>query len=257
MKGASVLFALDNAARDCDAAVAMGLNTIRIVNFLDEGSAGSPYDAWRWSRVDGLISAAKTRGLRVILDLSTYRNQLHNQGKNPYTTDWGPFLTFVAGKYKAETAIALYALAGEPEPNDASYLVAFYQKALSQLRMADPNHIITAGGLLQYSWGGVPWQQIFDVTDLGTVHVYSAGDEGYLPTIASYCAGKGKPWIIEEFGFEQSMGDSSRATSFSRVYGEAKSASGVAFWNLGPEVKPDTYDVNAQTPLTLAAVQAN
>src|SRR4051812_7269066 len=67
--GASVLFGLDHPDRDTDAAVAAGLDTIRIVNFLDESPAGDPYDAWRWSRVDGLIAAAKARGLRLILDL--------------------------------------------------------------------------------------------------------------------------------------------------------------------------------------------
>lgn len=251
--GASVLFALDHPDRDTDAAVSAGLNTIRIVNFLDE-SGSDPYDAWRWSRVDTLIAAAKARGLRVILDLSTYRNQRRNQGLDPYG-DWSAFLSFVGDRYRAETAIAYYALAGEPEVSEASELVAFYGRATTQLHAADADTPVSSGGLLQYGWNsGIDWQAIFRAVDVPAVHVYSTKDEAAVQTLASYAQSLGKPFVIEEFGFNQLEGDAQRAADFDRVYALASSVNaGVAFWNLGPQIG-DSYDVNTQTPLTWAVV---
>jgi endo-1,4-beta-mannosidase len=255
INGTSVLFGLDHPARETDAAIAAGLNTIRIVNFLDEGPTGAPFDSGRWARVDSLIAAAQVRGLRVILDLSTYRNQLRAQGQNPYG-EWGPFLAFVGARYRT-APIAYYALAGEPEPREAPLLVAFYSRSTSQLHAAAPGVPVSSGGLLQYGWNsGIDWQAIFRVTDLPAVHVYSQNDEQALPTLASDAAGLGKPLMIEEFGFNQSEGDSQRAADFSRVYGLARTvgARGSAFWNLGPQLGGDTYDVNTATPLTWQVV---
>jgi len=267
--GASTLFALDNATRDVGSAVAAGLNTIRIVNFLDESALGTPTDSTRWARVDNLIATAKANGLRIILDLSTYRNQLLAQGRNPYTTDWQPFLSFVMGRYANETAIAYYALAGEPAaPNSSdprrpttNELTSFYVRSTTQSHAIDLDTPVSSGGLLQYSWNsGIDYQAIFSGTDVAAIHVYSQQDESAAPTLASYAHSIGRPFVVEEFGFNQNAySDSARASAFGRIYDEAATmgARGIAFWNLGPQVGGDTYDVNQQTPATFSAVQSN
>ena len=58
-----------------------GLNTLRIVNMFDEGGsdAAAPFDAANWQRVDQLLAAMRGAGLRAILDLSAFRNHLHNR----------------------------------------------------------------------------------------------------------------------------------------------------------------------------------
>lgn len=248
INGASVLFGLDHPDRDTDAALAAGLDTIRIVDFLD--AAGTPYDATRWARVDALIAAAETRGLRVILDLSTYRNQLRAQGKDPYG-DWSAFLAFVGARYRS-APLAYYALAGEPE---TTVPTEFYARSIAQLHAADPDTPVSCGGLLQYGWWS-GWQAIFRAVDVPAVHVYSASDEQALPAVASYAASLGKPLVIEEFGFNQTEGDAQRAAGFARIYALAASvkARGIAFWNLGPQLG-DSYDVNPSTPLTWAAIR--
>lgn len=250
--GASVLFALDWPDRDTDAAVAAGLNTIRIVNFLDEGPAGDPYDAWRWGRVDTLIAAAKARGLGVILDLSTYRNQLIAKGLDPYTQDWGPWLGWVANRYRAETAVKVVALAGEPNGTDPA-LVSFYQRSIPQY--TDSAKVVESGGLLGYS-GATPWQGVFDAVHYCSIHVYSQADIDYLPTIDAWCDSRGYPLLLEEFGEPQSVGDTNRAAYFAAMYDRARTMdAGVAFWNLGPQLQTDTYDVNTNTPATYGVVQ--
>lgn len=259
---ASVLFGLSNPTRDTDAAVAARLSGIRIVNFLEESSTGNAFDSTRWAQVDALVAAAKSRGLKVLLDLSTYRNQLLKKGINPYTADWGSFLTFVGNRYANESAIVQYSLAGEPEPPNGSnparpttaQLNTFYQTWIPYLKQLTSAKV-TSGGLLQLDWNsGIDWQAIFRASDLAQVHVYGTGDEGFLPTAKSYAQSIGKSFQLEEFGKPQSFGDQQRADYFTRIYGLSTGL--VGFWNLGPEVTSESHDVNVNTPLTWSAVQA-
>src|SRR4029077_6914349 len=74
--GASQLGGLDDPSARATLAVAANLNTLPIVNFLDEkGSASqAPFDEASWNRFDAVIAASSAAGLHVVLDLSTYRN---------------------------------------------------------------------------------------------------------------------------------------------------------------------------------------
>jgi hypothetical protein len=253
--GASVLFGLADPIRDTDAAVAAGLDTIRIVNMLDE-RCGDPYAGW--DRVDALVAAAKSRNLRVLLDLSSYRNLLEGCGLNPYTADWTPFLRFVAARYPT---VDLVALAGEPlAPNSSEAgrptsdeLSAFYERTATTWRSLSAVPV-ESGGLLQLAWdSGIDWRAIFGSLRYCSVHIYSQPDIDYLPTVAAWCVGY--PLLIEEFGMHQSAGDATRAAYFRSIYDLARrDNAGVGFWNLGP-VMGDSYDVNVNTPLTWQAVR--
>jgi hypothetical protein len=68
-----------------------------------------------------------------------------------------------------------------------------------------------------------------------------------------------KPFIVEEFGFQQSLGDQARAAAYAHMYAWCRShhAMGLVSWNLGTELAPTSYEVSPQTPLTWAAVQGN
>ena len=134
-------------------AVSGGLNTLRLVNMFDERGldANAPFLEADWHRVDGLIARARGSGLRVVLDLSAFRNHLVNRdirtngwvsncqpgadrspvdygAIDPYraslTAQWNAFLDFVANRvntvngvrYKDDPTIAVISIAGEPQP---------------------------------------------------------------------------------------------------------------------------------------------
>lgn len=285
MYGASVYQGLDNPSSTISQAQTAKLNMVRITDFLDipSGVAGSTDEA-RWRKVDGMIAAASQANLKVLLDLSAFRNTLEKNGTNPYTYNWQSFLNFamtrvntVSGRtYKDDPAIVAVALAGEVEaPNGGSnplgvtqqQVTDFFSRTLAQLAATGTKSLRTTGGLMQLSWNsGIDWRTIMSDPNnqICNMHDYSQGDQDYTPTVANYCAGIGKPWITEEFGIRQNEGDSTRASRFQTMYNLQKTnhAAGVAFWNLGTEVvgvngKTETYDVNPNTPLTLQVVQQN
>jgi len=280
--GASNLGGLDNPDAATKLAVSGRVNTLRIVNFLDEHGSPSaaPYDEARWQRVDRVIASARAQGLRVILDLSTYRNLLANAGLNPYAVDWKPLVAFVTGRrntvtgltYSADPTIAFVAFAGEVEPINTpantlgvttSQLTSFFARTFSEWKALDANHLVSPGGLTQLDWNsGIDWRSIFGLADndLCSIHDYGTGDQTVTtPNVASYCASIGRPWLTEEFGWDQSVGDSQRASLFdSMVALQARyGAAGVGFWNLGSQVGGSTFDVNPNTPLTWAVVLAH
>jgi hypothetical protein len=263
-----------------DAARAQGLNTVRLVNFLHEDGnpATAPYDEGSWRLVDEDIAQARTRGLLVILDLSTYRNLLQRHG-NPYTADWGLFLRWVAARrntvagtrYRDDPTIAMIALAGEVDgPNSSpgralglttKQLTDFYSRSAREWKAADPNHIVSTGGFLSLDWNsGIDWRAIgmLPAIDLLAIHVYSDNDRNITePAVAAWALENGKAWFVEEFGETQSVGDAWRAGYFRSVIAQARAngSAGVAFWNLGPEVVGGSHDVNPSTPLTWGTVK--
>ncbi len=279
LHGASALFARDDPAGTARSAVDAGLNLVRVVDFLDTGGdpGRAPYDAVRWTGVDRVIAAAAAAGLKVELDLSTYRNLLKQRGLNPYSADWGPFVRWVATRrntatgvrYRDDPTIALVAFAGEVEPPSAknswttAQVTGFFARTLQQWRDADPNHLRTTGGFLYLdSSRTLDWQTILALpqVDVASIHVYSAGDRTVtLPAFAARAGALGKPWITEEFGMERGAGDAARAAWFQQVYADQVRyrSAGAGLWNLGPQTTSPTYDVNASTPLTLEVVRRN
>ena len=111
----------------------------------------APFAAADWQRIDALIARARGAGLRVVLDLSAFRNHLVNRdirahdwqddclpdadrspvdyaAIDPYRADlageWEAFLDFVDDRintvngvrYGADATIAVISIAGEPMP---------------------------------------------------------------------------------------------------------------------------------------------
>ena len=141
-----------------------GLNTVRLVNFLNEsGSISSaPYNEWHWARVDRVLAEAASARIKVIFDLSTFRNMLANAGRNPYTHDWNDFLRFAATRrntvtgvrYADDPTIALVSIAGEVEPINTSsntlgvtsdQVTTFFRRAFTTWRSYDSHHPVTSG----------------------------------------------------------------------------------------------------------------
>lgn len=273
-----------NGLQDPDGSVAqataLGLNTIRITDFLDADGAptAAAFDETRWRRVDRLIAAASAAGLHVVLDLSSYRNLLKASGRNPYTYDWSSFLSFAADRrntvtklrYGDDPTIALVGFAGEVDAvngGDNTYglttaqLTDFFRQVEGHWHRAAPRQLLTAGGLMQLDWdSGIGWKAIFDLphNDVDAIHVYSSRDrDKSLPAVAVYSRTIGKPWITEEFGYPAALGDGRRASAFAATYdlNERHGSAGVGFWNVGRQTK-DTFDVGPQFPRTFRAVRS-
>jgi hypothetical protein len=278
---ASVYQGLDNPSQTVAEARAIGLDAIRITDYLDVHSAPAvgPYDPARWARVDRLIAAAGSARLLVVLDLSTYRNLLKTAGLDPYTVDWSRFLQSVADRrntvtgvrYRDDPTIGMVSFAGEVDAINsgentygltAATLVRFYSKVLTYWHHLAPGQLRTAGGLYQLDWNsGIPWKAIFALpgNDVDAVHVYGPGDRSItVPAVADFSRSQRKPWIIEEFGFDAQDGDRARAEGFNNTFALASTfgAAGVGFWNLGSQTG-STYDVGPQFPQAMNAVMAH
>jgi endo-1,4-beta-mannosidase len=190
-----------------------GLNTIRIVNFFDQGSPSSPTDPsaapYResdWQRVDLILDVLRRSRLKAILDLSVYRNCLQNwlmmngSGTTPYSADWSQFISFAANRvnsvnglpYKVDPTIAFISFAGEPNPPNSGEplkpttqeLTDFYRTVFAQWRAVDREHMLSSGGLLHLDWeekygnpagSGIDWQAIFALSnnDVPAFHNYT------------------------------------------------------------------------------------
>jgi len=266
------------------------LNTIRITDFLDVNGnpATAPFDPTAWGEVDALIAAAGAAGLHVDLGLADYRAMLWNQCVDPYTADWSQFISFVANRvntvthvvYKDDPTIAFVSVAGEPLPvgthqytasttglpctlaYSTSDLTGFYASTTSEWQQQDGTVLINSGGLgyLNESAAGIDWQSIFSLPTNAFCDIKTYGGmQAWAPAAASYCQSIGKPVVVEEFGWQQQAGDAARAQLFATMFAQLRAlhVAGTAFWNLGYQLGPTSYEVNPSTPETFATVVAN
>lgn len=250
--------------------------TVRVVNFFD-GSTKDPYEAKVWGNVDYLISEAGTHNLKVILDLSAFRNYLlKNKGIMPYNyADWKDFIDFIGKRYKNNPTVWLYSLAGEaegPRAGDSAniplrptteQLTAFYREASNALHTVSPDQLISCGGLIFLDYdSGIDWKSIFALPNiyLPAIHVYGNATKAIVPSISAWCKANNKPLFIEEFGMEKTSSDSEISKYFQEIYTITKSNNlvGACFWNYGPQTTRNSFDINeATTPLTLNTVRIN
>lgn len=249
------------------------LTTIRVTDIL-EGTGVNPYNPTIKANLNYLMSKAKLYGLWVILDLSWYRNWLKANGHNNATCydpgNYSTYLKWLVPQYAKHTSLAYWSLGGEPaaptgtDPTRTTTagLNAYYAGLYAQVRALDPNHLIGSGGLsyLNYS-SGVDWQSIFTSVDMGAIHVYSHNDRDVtLPLVTPWCAAHNKPFLIEEFGIQQTPAGTPNWTTpyATQAAGYADILSrcdNVVFWNAGPEVGASSFDCDPTTqPNTWAQV---
>lgn len=249
------------------------LTTLRVTDIL-EGSGVDPYNPTIKANLDYLLSKAKLRGLWVILDLSWYRNWLKANGHNDATcydpANYTAYLKWLVPQYAKHTSVAYWSIGGEPAAPTGSdptrtttaLLNSYYSTMYAQIRQLDPNHLIGSGGLSYLNFAsGVDWQSIFTSVDMGAIHVYSHGDrDTTIPLVTPWCATHNKPFLIEEFGIQQTPAGApnwpvpyvSQAAGYADIMSRCDN---VLFWNMGPEVKPTTYDCDPTTqPNTWAQV---
>jgi hypothetical protein len=232
------------------------LNTLRVTNYLDISSSWDTSIIWK--NMNYFISEAEKRHIWVILDLSTYRQWLirHNVKAVYNAENWRNFVKFVTKRYKDAPNIAYYSITGEiPATNTdgitATQYVQFFNTVLDLIHTGDAgNHLISVGGFLYLNFdSGIPWRALYSLpyNDIVAIHLYSDGDRNItLPTVSEFAKLIGKPFLIEEFGFEQDITDIERAKAFAKTYelAESSQSAGALFWNLGPENASSSHDVN-------------
>jgi len=250
------------------------LNTIRPTNYFDGITYGDWYNATVWSNMDYLFQQAARHNMYVILDLSSFRDKTLKQGIYPYDPSlYTAAFSWVASRYANNPALLNYAIAGEVKcltssdplrPTSTQVLTNYYQVLSNTLYAADPNHLISSGGLsyLNEPGCGIDWRSIFSLPhiNMATIHVYSDNDQKItMPMIARWAASNLKPFTVEEFGFKQGDGDTTRASEFQNIYnlGKQYNAAAMIFWNLGPEISSSSYEVNSNTPLTWNTIIQN
>ena len=265
-----------------DMGAAAGQNLIRATDQWDSNTPNqSADDPVVWANMEHLLSAARTRGFFVVVDLSAFRWLLTSQGIDTNRADlWAGFAAKVAARYRTNPAVAYYSILGEPAPPTTAAqlqsLLDFYRTTSDAIRAADPNHLITVGGFNHMEdHPELGWWQAIDAlpgNDIVAVKTYSQHDLDLMPAIATYGRSAGKPVVDEEFGMPQGYGDAAfaggaaynglatgRGPFFESVYrsGHDLGFAGFIFWNMGCQTGATSYEVSPLTPAVWTVVVRN
>ncbi len=252
----------------------LGQNLIRPTDYWDIHDSHPEQGSENiWRNIDYLVCTAQQHSIFVELDVSAFQKVLISQHLDAFNPDnWKTFLTAVGKHYTNQSAVAFYSIVGEPQvPNNSdelNTLVNFYRVTTDTLRAADSHHLITAGGFnhMEQETPDLPWwHDIYSLpnNDIAAFKTYSLDDLHLIPTIAAFAKQIGKPAFDEEFGMPQSLGDAaftggagfegiqtSRAQFYQDVYtiGEPVNIQGFVFWDLGCDLRSDSYQINPNTP---------
>jgi aryl-phospho-beta-D-glucosidase BglC (GH1 family) len=270
-----------------------GLNTLELVEFDTRYHTLSDTESSAtWSRVDAFIAAAKAGGLHVILNLSEFGQSLQAAGQPAVTTDWGPYLKFIANRvnsvtgvrYADDPTIAMVELWGEiPAPNypnsvgTTQQITDFYSRSLAEWGTDAPNILVSSGGFsyINDPRSGIDWKTIMaDPANAACdVEVNSTADLSVsVPSVSSYCRSLGKPWFLAAwsscFGASRGAWDLDYWSSDAAMAAHARAMISVAdgvsvptplgddFWNIGDTAAvTGTCDIGPQFPLAFAALQ--
>jgi len=292
-RGATAYGQYGNAVDEVALARRANLNTLELVEFDTQYHTLSDTESSAtWDRVDAFIAAAHAGGLHVILNLSEYGQSLQAAGQPPVTTDWGPYLSFIANRvntvtgvrYADDPTIAMVELWGEipapdyPNPVGTTHQITdFYSRSLAEWRADAPNILVSSGGFsyINDPNSGIDWKTIMADPDNAAcdVEVNSSADLSVsVPSVSSFCRALGKPWFLAAwsscFGASRGTWDldywSSDAAMAAHARVMVNVADGVSvpapfgddFWNIGDTAAvTGTCDIGPQFPLTFAAIE--
>jgi hypothetical protein len=222
MHGATTYAQLSNVAGLVSLAGQAGLTVLEAVEF----EAGP----WRdlstvmteatWTRIDNLIAACRTAGLKVLINLSSYGHILAANGTKPTTHNWASYLQFVTGRvntvtgvrYRDDPTIAKWQVYAEidapnysaPQRGTTAETTAFFARTIRQLRDLAPNHVVSSGGFsyINDPGSGIDWQTIMSdpLNQVCDIEINSTPDRDVaVPAVAAHAATLGKPWFLSAF----------------------------------------------------------
>lgn len=222
--GATAYGTYSSPSNEVSLAQAGKVNTLELVEFDTQyHTLSDTMSTATWTRVDNFIAAAKQAGLHVILNLSEYGQSLQAAGQTPTTTDWQPYLSFIANRtntvtgvrYMNDPTIAMVEIFGEicyPGESDsvcpagttgtAADMQNFFHRTETEWQALAPNILISTGGfshLNNSTSSGIPWQTIVsDSSDaVCDIEINSPNDiTGAIGKFTSYCLQQHKPWFL-------------------------------------------------------------
>ncbi|KAI0134697.1 glycoside hydrolase superfamily [Xylariales sp. AK1849] len=187
-------------------------------------------------RLDYIVSAAETRGIKLIINfvnywddyggMQAYVNAFGGDKTTWYTdkasqTQYQAYIKAVVSRFINSPAIFSWELANESRCSGCATSVIYnWAKSTSEyIKSLDPNHMVTIGdegfglpgdGSYPYTYGeGNDWVANLNITtlDFATIHLYpdswgQTEDWGnpWIKTHGAACAAAGKPCLLEEYG---------------------------------------------------------
>ncbi|KAI0008728.1 carbohydrate-binding module family 1 [Xylariaceae sp. FL0662B] len=187
-------------------------------------------------RLDYVVSAAETRGIKLIINfvnhwddyggMAAYVRAFGGSKQTWYTntaaqTQYRAYIEAVVSRYADSSALFAWELANEPRCNgcDTGVLTDWAAATSAYVKRLDPDHMVTLGdeGFGLAGDGSYPYQftegvdfvanLAVDTLDFATFHMYpehwgTSNDwgNGWIQSHGAACAAAGKPCLLEEYG---------------------------------------------------------
>lgn len=255
----------------------LGVTHMRITDLFGDGTAQALNNGGdKLGELDMKARWARDANIRFWLDLSYVRNLFIKEKVNPYYKTWREWLPYFREvlrrdfpdsnvPYQDYPTMDCVALAGEPmvlwgEDNPAQQAGSADQYVWSLLQQVEAvrrlgyDGPIAAGGFIHLGADGRGRDahgNLFDQVarmpevDVFTTHGYDNPTGDAFRNLARIATQAGKPFILEEVGFNDNTDDAKAAklTAFAEV-ASLSGLNGVGLWNIGQygdfDVRPDT-----------------
>lgn len=245
---------------------AYGLSSVRIVLIFEpiyrKCYKGALYERFVWQAVDRVFEYANQYRLWVTLELSSLINYLESCQRNGYAEkerqEWYNLVDWVVQRYQNQTYLWLYTILGEviPITSKQKEIIRLAADVSHYLRRKDPSRLIGSGGLLHmsplsgYHNPNPYWQDIYRLEhiDVCMIHIYQnitkldTTEWDRLPIYQGFCKKLGKPFIIDEWGFNRDLYSPMEAARYIKyVLKKSYSYSVLQMWNWKPGKTFDWY----------------
>lgn len=255
----------------------LGVTHMRITDLFGDGTAQALNNGGdKLGELDAKVRWARDANIRLWLDLSYVRNLFIKEKVNPYYKTWQEWLPYFRAvlrrdfpdsniSYQDYPTLDCVALAGEPmvlwgddnpvqQAGSADQYVWSLLQQVEAVRRLGYDGPIAAGGFIHLGADGRGRDahgDLFDQVarmpevDVFTAHGYDNPSADAFRNLAQIATQAGKPFILEEVGFNDRTDDAKAAklAAFADV-ASLSGLNGVGLWNIGQygdfDVRPDT-----------------
>ena len=255
----------------------LGVTHMRITDLFGDSTSQALHNGGdKLGELDAKVRWARDANVRLWLDLSYVRNLFVKEKVNPYFLgwqDWYPYFREVLWRNFPDTDIPYQdyptmdciALAGEPmvlwgndnpvqQAGSADQYVWSLLQQTEAVRRLGYDGPVAAGGFIHLGGDGLGRDahgDLFDQVarlpevDVFTTHGYDSPTGDAFRNLARIATQAGKPFILEEVGFNDKTDDAKAAklAAFAQV-AFMSGLNGVGLWNIGQygdfDVRPDT-----------------
>lgn len=255
----------------------LGVTHMRITDLFGDGTAQALNNGGdKLGELDAKVRWARDANIRFWLDLSYVRNLFIKEKVNPYYKTWQEWLPYFREvlcrdfpdsnvSYQDYPTLDCVALAGEPmvlwgddnpvqQAGSAEQYVWSLLQQVEAVRRLGYDGPIAAGGFIHLGSDGRGREahgDLFDrvarmpEVDVFTTHGYDNPSGDAFRNLARIATQAGKPFILEEVGFNDAA-DDAKAAKLAAFAGVASLSglNGVGLWNIGQygdfDVRPDS-----------------